>query len=128
LTENLSIAHLQMTNAPSLRTFFLVPLRQYRGTWDALGGCIFSTSTGSDGSRAADQTSPGSYLSLALLAAPRGELVNKTMLSCLAFVAVNLGLTDGMLWEGVFFQRVQVVMGVVLQTRRHQEERDEEES
>ena len=33
------------------------------------------------------------YLSLALLAAPRGEWVNKTMLSCLAFVAVNLGLT-----------------------------------
>ncbi|KAJ5208787.1 hypothetical protein N7449_003166 [Penicillium cf. viridicatum] len=33
------------------------------------------------------------YLSLALLGAPRGEWVNKTMLSCLAFVAVNLGLT-----------------------------------
>ena len=33
------------------------------------------------------------YLSLALLGAPRGEQVNKTLLSCLAFVAVNLGIT-----------------------------------
>ena len=35
------------------------------------------------------------YLSLALLAAPSGELVNKTLLSCLCFVAVNLGVTAG---------------------------------
>lgn len=33
------------------------------------------------------------YLSLAIAAAPEGELVNKTMLSVLFFVLVNLGLT-----------------------------------
>ncbi|EAW08191.1 putative 3-oxo-5-alpha-steroid 4-dehydrogenase [Aspergillus clavatus NRRL 1] len=33
------------------------------------------------------------YLSLALLAAPQGEWVNKTLLSCFAFVIVNLGVT-----------------------------------
>ncbi|KAJ5994619.1 hypothetical protein N7451_010343 [Penicillium sp. IBT 35674x] len=33
------------------------------------------------------------YLSLALLAAPPGQVVNKTVLACFAFVAVNLGLT-----------------------------------
>lgn len=35
------------------------------------------------------------YLSLALLAAPPGELVNKTLLAALGFVAVNLGVTAG---------------------------------
>ncbi|GIK02423.1 hypothetical protein Aspvir_006476 [Aspergillus viridinutans] len=33
------------------------------------------------------------YLSLALLAAPDGEMVNKTLLSCFTFVTVNLGVT-----------------------------------
>ncbi|KAL4985583.1 hypothetical protein BDW68DRAFT_189581 [Aspergillus falconensis] len=33
------------------------------------------------------------YLSLALLAAPKGEIVNKTLLSAVFFVAVNLGVT-----------------------------------
>ncbi|KAL4927955.1 putative 3-oxo-5-alpha-steroid 4-dehydrogenase [Aspergillus undulatus] len=33
------------------------------------------------------------YLSLALLAAPQGETVNKTLLSAVFFVAVNLGIT-----------------------------------
>jgi 3-oxo-5-alpha-steroid 4-dehydrogenase 3 len=33
------------------------------------------------------------YLSLAIAAAPQGEVVNKTMLSVLLFVVVNLGLT-----------------------------------
>ncbi|KAJ0422417.1 hypothetical protein BJY00DRAFT_75048 [Aspergillus carlsbadensis] len=33
------------------------------------------------------------YLSIALLAAPKGEIVNKTVLSALAFVVVNLGIT-----------------------------------
>ena len=35
------------------------------------------------------------YLSLALLAAPPGELVNKTLLAALGFVAINLGVTAG---------------------------------
>ncbi|RAL09985.1 putative 3-oxo-5-alpha-steroid 4-dehydrogenase [Aspergillus homomorphus CBS 101889] len=33
------------------------------------------------------------YLSLAFMAAPRGELINKTILAALAFVTINLGLT-----------------------------------
>lgn len=33
------------------------------------------------------------YLSLALVAAPPGQVANKTLLTCLAFVAVNLGVT-----------------------------------
>ncbi|KAL4881310.1 hypothetical protein BJY04DRAFT_218481 [Aspergillus karnatakaensis] len=33
------------------------------------------------------------YLSLAVLGAPRGEIVNKTLLSALVFVAINLGIT-----------------------------------
>ncbi|OJJ70590.1 hypothetical protein ASPBRDRAFT_128170 [Aspergillus brasiliensis CBS 101740] len=33
------------------------------------------------------------YLSLALLGAPKGEVVNKTLLSALVFVVVNLGVT-----------------------------------
>ncbi|RAH83539.1 3-oxo-5-alpha-steroid 4-dehydrogenase [Aspergillus japonicus CBS 114.51] len=33
------------------------------------------------------------YLSLAFLAAPEGETINKTILAALAFVAINLGLT-----------------------------------
>jgi 3-oxo-5-alpha-steroid 4-dehydrogenase 3 len=33
------------------------------------------------------------YLSIALLAAPKGEIINKTVLSALAFVVVNLGIT-----------------------------------
>lgn len=37
----------------------------------------------------------GIYLSLAIMAAPSGEFVNKTLISCLAFVAVNLGVTAG---------------------------------
>lgn len=33
------------------------------------------------------------YLILAILAAPPGQFVNKTLLACVAFVAVNLGVT-----------------------------------
>ncbi|KAJ6187585.1 hypothetical protein N7519_002493 [Penicillium mononematosum] len=102
LTENLTISHLQMTNAPSLRTFFLVPLflvasglqhdshhylyslKKYTLPEHPMFRGIVCPHYGAE---------CVVYLSLALLAAPRGELVNKTMLSCLAFVAVNLGLT-----------------------------------
>ncbi|CAG8312088.1 unnamed protein product [Penicillium nalgiovense] len=102
LTEDLTIAHLQMTNAPSLRTFFLVPLflvasglqhdshhylyslKKYTLPEHPMFRGIVCPHYGAE---------CVVYLSLALLAAPRGEWVNKTMLSCLAFVAVNLGLT-----------------------------------
>ncbi len=36
------------------------------------------------------------YLSLALIAAPKGELINKTIFTALIFVLVNLGITAGM--------------------------------
>lgn len=35
------------------------------------------------------------YVSLAFLAAPQGEMTNKTILSCLFFVVTNLGVTAG---------------------------------
>jgi 3-oxo-5-alpha-steroid 4-dehydrogenase 3 len=35
------------------------------------------------------------YLSLVFLAAPKGELVNKTLLAAFAFVIVNLGVSAG---------------------------------
>ena len=102
LTQKLTIAHLQMTNAPSLRTFFFVPLflvasglqhdshhylyslKKYTLPEHPMFRGIVCPHYGAE---------CVIYLSLALLAAPRGEWVNKTMLSCLAFVASNLGLT-----------------------------------
>ncbi|CAI7598595.1 unnamed protein product [Penicillium glandicola] len=102
LTKRLTIAHLQMTNAPSLRTFFLIPLflvasglqhdshhylyslKKYALPEHPMFRGVVCPHYGAE---------CVVYLSLALLAAPRGEWVNKTMLSCLAFVAVNLGLT-----------------------------------
>ncbi|KGO71766.1 3-oxo-5-alpha-steroid 4-dehydrogenase, C-terminal [Penicillium italicum] len=102
LTKRLTLAHLQMTNAPSLRTFFLIPLflvasglqhdshhylyslKKYTLPEHPMFRGVVCPHYGAE---------CVVYLSLALLAAPRGEWVNKTMLSCLAFVAVNLGLT-----------------------------------
>ncbi|KAJ5834874.1 3-oxo-5-alpha-steroid 4-dehydrogenase [Penicillium robsamsonii] len=102
LTEKLTIAHLQMTNAPSLRTFFLIPLFLVAsGLQHDSHHYLFSlkkyTLPEHPMFRGVVCPHYGAecivYLSLALLAAPQGEWVNKTMLSCLAFVAVNLGLT-----------------------------------
>ena len=45
------------------------------------------------------------YLSLALIAAPKGESINKTILAALVFVTVNLGMTADMSkewYEGKF--------------------------
>ncbi|KAJ5514268.1 3-oxo-5-alpha-steroid 4-dehydrogenase C-terminal [Penicillium fimorum] len=102
LTEKLTIGHLQMTNAPSLRTFFLIPLFLVAsGLQHDSHHYLFSlkkyTLPEHPMFRGVVCPHYGAecivYLSLALLAAPQGEWVNKTMLSCLAFVAVNLGLT-----------------------------------
>ncbi|KAJ9485652.1 hypothetical protein VN97_g7692 [Penicillium thymicola] len=102
LTKSLTIAHLQMTNAPTLRTFFFIPLflvasglqhdshhylhslKKYTLPEHPMFRGVVCPHYGAE---------CVVYLSLALLAAPRGEWINKTMLSCLAFVAVNLGLT-----------------------------------
>ncbi|KAJ5694714.1 hypothetical protein N7536_005126 [Penicillium majusculum] len=102
LTKSLTLVHLQMTNAPNLRTFFLIPLflvasglqhdshhylyslKKYTLPEHPMFRGVVCPHYGAESII---------YLSLALLAAPRGEWVNKTMLSCLVFVAVNLGLT-----------------------------------
>jgi 3-oxo-5-alpha-steroid 4-dehydrogenase 3 len=102
LTNKLNIAHLQMTNAPSLRTFVFIPLFLVAsGLQHDSHHYLFSlkkyTLPEHPMFRGVVCPHYGAeciiYLSLALLAAPQGELVNKTMLCCLAFVAVNLGLT-----------------------------------
>ncbi|KAJ5774350.1 hypothetical protein N7457_009246 [Penicillium paradoxum] len=102
LTTKLTIAHLQMTNAPSLRTFLLVPLFLVAsGLQHDSHHYLYSLKkyTLPDHPMFRGIVCPhyGAecvvYLSLALLAAPQGEWINKTMLSCLIFVAVNLGLT-----------------------------------
>ncbi|OGE58488.1 hypothetical protein PENARI_c001G11252 [Penicillium arizonense] len=102
LTQDLTIHHLQITNAPSMRTFFLVPLFLVAsGLQHDSHHYLFSLEkyTLPQHPMFSGVVCPhyGAecviYLSLSLLAAPRGALVNKTMLACMAFVAVNLGLT-----------------------------------
>lgn len=102
LTNELSIAHFQMTNAPTLRTFLLVPLflvasglqhdshhylytlKKYTLPAHPMFRGVVCPHYGAE---------CVIYLSLALVAAPQGEWINKTMLACFVFVAVNLGLT-----------------------------------
>ena len=102
LSETLTINDLKMTNAPSMRTFFCVPLflvasglqhdchhflftlKNYTLPDHALFRGIVCPHYGAECII---------YLSLALVAAPPGQMINKTLLSCFAFVAVNLGMT-----------------------------------
>jgi 3-oxo-5-alpha-steroid 4-dehydrogenase 3 len=102
LTRPLTIDHVKITNAPSVRTFFCVPLFLIAsGMQHDCHHFLFSLKkyTLPDHPIFRGIVCPhyGAecviYLSLAILAAPPGQWVNKTMLSCLAFVAVNLGLT-----------------------------------
>ncbi|KAJ6151609.1 hypothetical protein N7470_007206 [Penicillium chermesinum] len=102
LSHTLTIDDLKMTNAPSMRTFACVPLflvasglqhdchhflftlKRYTLPDHALFRGIVCPHYGAECII---------YLTLALVAAPPGQMVNKTLLSCAAFVAVNLGLT-----------------------------------
>ncbi|KAJ5748388.1 uncharacterized protein N7511_010084 [Penicillium nucicola] len=102
LTKDLTIHHLKITNAPSMRTFFLVPLFLVAsGLQHDSHHYLFSLEkyTLPQHPMFSGVVCPhyGAecviYLTLSLLAAPRGALVNKTMLACMAFVVVNLGLT-----------------------------------
>jgi 3-oxo-5-alpha-steroid 4-dehydrogenase 3 len=102
LTEDLTIHHLKITNAPSMQTFFLVPLFLVAsGLQHDSHHYLFSLEkyTLPKHPMFSGVVCPhyGAecviYLSLSLLAAPRGAIVNKTMLACMAFVAVNLGIT-----------------------------------
>lgn len=102
LTRSVTIDHIKITNAPTMRTFFCVPLFLIAsGMQHDCHHFLFSLKkyTLPDHPIFRGIVCPhyGAecviYLSLAVLAAPPGQVVNKTMLSCLAFVAVNLGLT-----------------------------------
>ncbi|KAK4918374.1 hypothetical protein LTR66_016877 [Elasticomyces elasticus] len=102
LTTEFSIAHFQMTNAPSLKTFALVPLflvasGLQHDSHHYLSSLKKYTLPEHPMFRGVVCPHYGAecviYLSLALVAAPRGEFINKTMLTCFIFVAVNLGLT-----------------------------------
>lgn len=102
LTRQLALDDVKITNGPSLRTFFCMPLFLIAsGVQHDCHHFLFSLKkyTLPDHPIFRGIVCPhyGAeciiYLSLALLAAPPGQMVNKTMLTCLAFVAVNLGLT-----------------------------------
>lgn len=102
LTQPLTVDHIKITNAPSVRTFLCVPLfLMASGMQHDCHHFLFSLKkyTLPDHPIFRGIVCPhyGAecviYMSLAVLAAPPGQWVNKTMLSCLAFVAVNLGLT-----------------------------------
>lgn len=102
LSHKLTVDDLKMTNAPTARTFFCIPLfLMASGLQHDCHHFLFSlkkyTLPDHPIFRAAVCPHYGAeciiYLSLALLAAPPGQMVNKTVLACFAFVAVNLGLT-----------------------------------
>jgi 3-oxo-5-alpha-steroid 4-dehydrogenase 3 len=104
LSHKLSLDDVTVTIAPSLRTFLCLPI------------FLFASGLQHDAhhylSSLKKYTLPSHplfrtivcphytaecviYLSLALIAAPRGEMINKTVLSAALFVAVNLGVTAG---------------------------------
>lgn len=102
LSQSLTIDHLKITNPPSLRTFLGVPLFLVAsGLQHDFHHYLFSLKkyTLPDHPLFRPIVCPhyGAecfiYLSIAIIGAPPGEIVNKTLLTCLAFVAVNLGLT-----------------------------------
>ncbi|KAJ5408675.1 hypothetical protein N7509_002558 [Penicillium cosmopolitanum] len=99
---NLTLDYIKITRAPSLRTFLCVPLfLMASGMQHDCHHFLFSlkkyTLPDHPIFRAVVCPHYGAecviYLSLAFLGAPRGQSVNKTLLACSAFVAVNLGLT-----------------------------------
>lgn len=100
----LTLEEVKITNVPSMRTFICLPL--FLLASGLQHDCHYYLSSLEKYTLPAHPlfsriVSPhytaecAIYLSLALLAAPSGELINKTLLSCLAFVAVNLGVTAG---------------------------------
>ncbi|KAJ5651496.1 uncharacterized protein N7484_005219 [Penicillium longicatenatum] len=102
LSHKLTVDDVKMTNAPTVRTFFCIPLfLMASGLQHDCHHFLFSLKkyTLPDHPIFSAVVCPhyGAecviYLSLALLAAPPGQMVNKTLLACFAFVTVNLGLT-----------------------------------
>lgn len=97
-----TLEDVRITNAPTLRTFLCVPVFLIAsGLQHDCHHYLFSLK------KYTVPTHPlfsrivcphytaecAIYLSLAVLAAPEGETVNKTLASCFCFVAVNLGIT-----------------------------------
>lgn len=102
LSDTLTIDDLKMSNAPSMRTFLCVPLFLVAsGLQHDCHHFLFTLKTYSLPDHALFRgilcphygAECVIYLSLALVAAPPGQSINKTMLACMIFVAVNLGLT-----------------------------------
>lgn len=101
-SHELTLEEIKITNVPSLRTFLCLPLFLLAsGLQHDCHHYLFSLEKYTLPAHPLFNkiVSPhytaecGIYLSLAIMAAPSGELVNKSLLSCLAFVAVNLGVT-----------------------------------
>lgn len=102
LSHRLSLEDINIANAPSLRTFICVPIFLLAsGLQHDCHHYLFSLEKYSVPTHPvfANIISPHYmsecliYLSLAAVAAPKGEAINKTLGSCLCFVAVNLGIS-----------------------------------
>ncbi|KAI9931855.1 3-oxo-5-alpha-steroid 4-dehydrogenase [Aspergillus wentii] len=101
-SHKLTMDDFKMSNAPSLRTFLCIPIFLVAsGLQHDCHHYLFSLKKYSLPDHPLFRTIVCPhytaeciiYLSLALIAAPPGEMVNKTLLSGLGFVVVNLGIT-----------------------------------
>ncbi|PYI06352.1 hypothetical protein BO78DRAFT_117711 [Aspergillus sclerotiicarbonarius CBS 121057] len=102
LSHKLDLDDIKVTIAPSLRTFVCIPIFLLAsGIQHDCHHFLFSLKkytlpTHPAFSRIVCPHYTAEcvvYLSLALLAAPKGEIVNKTLLAAVAFVVINLGAT-----------------------------------
>ncbi|KAB8278842.1 hypothetical protein BDV30DRAFT_233303 [Aspergillus minisclerotigenes] len=102
LSHKLSLDDVTVNNAPSLRTFLCLPIFLFAsGLQHDAHHYLFSLKKYTLPSHPLFRSivcphytaECAIYLSLALLAAPRGEMINKTVLSAAVFVTVNLGVT-----------------------------------
>jgi 3-oxo-5-alpha-steroid 4-dehydrogenase 3 len=104
LSTDVKLEHIRITTPPSLRTMVFVPIfliasgiqhdcHQYQAslkTYTIPSHPLFRLVI------CPHYTAECMiYVSLAFLAAPQGEMTNKTILSCLFFVVTNLGVTAG---------------------------------
>ncbi|KAF7592577.1 hypothetical protein BBP40_012737 [Aspergillus hancockii] len=102
LSHKWTLDDVTVTNAPSLRTFICLPIFLLAsGLQHDAHHYLFSLKKYTLPSHPLFRTVVCPhyaaecviYLSLALLAAPRGDMINKTVLSAVLFVTVNLGVT-----------------------------------
>ncbi|OXV07051.1 hypothetical protein Egran_05183 [Elaphomyces granulatus] len=104
LSTDIKLEHFRITTPPSLRTMLFVPIFLIAsGIQHDSHQYLASLKTYTIPSHPLFQriicphytAECVIYISLAFLAAPQGEMLNKTMLSCLFFVVSNLGVTAG---------------------------------